>query len=310
MPNFGKYVIVIITKIFGVMMMSAILIAVIILLYSFQTLFCKLFTDRYPGKSELSSPVFCVIEGVFITLFTFAFNGFKFACAPLTLLLGVLNAAMLFGYNTSLIAAGKKGSFAFMNVCMLFGGIIVPSVYGVIWLSESMSALKLIGVAVMLVACVLMNLDEIKLKNTPAIYYVFCLLLFIFNGMYGTFVKMQSVWGPDQKQEMIMITFLIMGVIAFIELYSKEKKDTARAFTLNKKCIAPLVICLLSAALAINLLMFILPLIDTAVLYTIENGGVLILSAIYSVVLFKEKLRTPKLIGILLAVISITVLSI
>ena len=290
--------------------MDILLILAVIVLYSFQTLFCKLFTDKYPGKAELASPVFGAVEGVFIALFTFAFGGFSFTASPFTIIMGLLNACMLFGYNTSLIAAGKKGSYAFMNVILLFGGIIVPTVYGAIWLSEPLTPAKIAGIVLMLAACVLMNLDEMKMKNTPIIYYVLCALLFVFNGLYSTFVKIQTVHKDDEKQEMIMLTFLVMGIVAFIQLLLKEKKDTLKAFKFNVKCLIPLIICLISAASAINLLTYILPFVDTAMFYTVENGGVLVLSAVYSVLFFKEKLRPVKAAGIILAVVSITILSI
>ena len=82
------------------------------------------------------------------------------------------------------------------------------------------------------------------------------------------------------------------------------------AFKFNVKCLIPLIICLISAASAINLLTYILPFVDTAMFYTVENGGVLVLSAVYSVLFFKEKLRPVKAAGIILAVVSITILSI
>lgn len=290
--------------------MDVFLIAVVIFLYSFQTLFCKLFTDKYPDRSELSSPVFCVLEGAFIFVFSFIWGGCKFAPSVFTVVMGLLNAGALFGYNTTLIAAGKKGSYAFMNVLMLFGGIIVPTIYGAVFLGEGFTLVKFIGISIMLVACVLMNLEEMKMKNTPLVYYILCIMLFIFNGLYGTFVKIQTVYRENEKQEMVMLTFGLMGLVALIQLMAKEKKDTFKAFKLNKKCGLPLVICLFSAAAAVNLLVLILPLVDTAVFYTVENGGVLLLAAVYSVLFFKEKLSTPKAIGVLLGIASITILSV
>lgn len=290
--------------------MNFIYIGLIILLYSFQTLFCKLFSDRYPGKKELVSPVFCVIQAVFITLATYAFNGFQFHVSPLTLLFGILNGLILFGYNTSLIKAGTLGSYAFLNVCLLYGAILVPSTYGIIFLQEGITPLKILGIFMMLIACAFMNIEEIKLKDSSIKYYIFCILLFLFNGAYCTIIKMQTIYFNEEKQSMIMITFSLMGIIALINLITKERGSTLQAFKLNKKCLPSLTLCLISATLAINLLMYILPLIDTAVLYTVQNGGVLILSALYSVFLFKEKISLQKIFGILIAVISITILSI
>ncbi len=291
-------------------MTSALLILLIVFLYSLQTLFCTLYTNKYTGKPENASPVFCVLESVAIAVFTWAWIGFKFEVSLMTLFFGVLNAVALFSYNTSLIKASSKGSYAFMNVAMLFGGILVPLLYTTVFLGDTLHWYQYAAIALMLVSFVLMNYKEIKLKDTPWLYYVFCALLFISNGMYGTFLKMQSDYDVSQKNEMIILTYGIMGVIAFIQLAFKEKKDTLKAFKMNKKAILPLVLCLASAALAINILVLVIPMVNTAVLFTVENGGVLILAAVYSFVFFKEKPQLPTILGIILAAASITVLSI
>lgn len=290
-------------------MTSVLLIVLIVVLYSFQTLFCTMYTNKYPGKAENASPVFCVLESVAIAVFTWAWIGFKFELSPMTLTLGVLNAVALYGYNTSLIKAGTKGSYAFMNVSLLFGGIIVPLLYTTIFLGDTLSWYQYLAIGLMLVSFVLMNYKEIKLKDTPWSYYVFCVLLFICNGMYGTFLKMQSDYNVNQKNEMIILTYGIMGVIAFIQLTVKEKKDTFKAFKMSRKAILPLVLCLASAALAINILVLVIPMVNTAVLFTVENGGVLILSAIYSFIFFKEKPNLTAILGMIIAAVSITVLS-
>ncbi len=290
-------------------MTSALLILAIVVLYSFQTLFCTLYTNNYSGKSENASAVFCILESVAIAIFTWAWIGFKFELSPMTLMLGAFNAVALFGYNTSLIKAGAKGSYAFMNVSLLFGGILVPLLYTTIFLGDTLSWYQYLAIGFMLVSFVLMNYKEIKLKDTPWSYYVFCALLFICNGMYGTFLKMQSDHNVNQKNEMIILTYGFMGVIALIQLVFKEKKDTGKAFKLTKKAVLPLILCLVSAALAINILVLVIPMVNTAVLYTVENGGVLLLSAIYSFIFFKEKPDTPTILGMIIAAVSITVLS-
>ena len=212
-----------------------ILLAVLTLLHSFQTLFCTLYTSRYPGKGELASPVFCVLQSIVIALFIWIAGGFPKEAALLTVIFGVLNAMMLFGFNTSLIKAGSLGSYAFMNVILLFGGILIPSVYSWTFLSEEITVLKIVGILAMLVALVLMNLSEMKMEKSPLIYYIFCFILFIFNGAYSTIVKVQTVYHDDEKQEMIMLTFLIMSFVALFELGAKEKKNTLKAFKLDLK---------------------------------------------------------------------------
>lgn len=290
--------------------MSTILIFFVILLYSLQTLFCKLYTDRYPGNPALASPVFCILEGLFICLFTWAWQGFRFRADWITVALGIANALILWGYNTFLIKASSRGSYAFLNVMMLFGGILVPLLYNTAVLHEGLKLYQVVGIVLMLAGCLLMNLRQIRLNGTKLSYYLFCGLLFLFNGLYGVMLKLQADHNEAQSKEMVMLTFGIMGVLAMCQLAAKEGKHLFQVFRMNRNCMIPLCVCLLCAGLAINALVYVLPLVNAAVFYTVENGGVLLLSALYSVFLFREKTSASGVAGMLLAIASITLLSI
>lgn len=287
------------------------IIVTFVVLASFQTLFCTLYSSSFVKRRDLATPVFCILQSIIIALMSLAFNAFRFNLSLPTLIIGVLNAAVLFGYNVSIIAAGSRGSYAFMNVSMLFGGILIPLVYNMLFVGGTeLPVIKYVAIGTMLVSCVLMNLDSLKPGKVHISYYIFCLLLFIFNGMYGTFLKMQEQTDNTQSKEMVIITYLIMGVIAFAQLAIKEKKDTFKAFRLGKKSILMLALSVISAGIAINLLVIVIPFINTAILFTVDNGGALLLATIYAIVLFKEKPTIAKISGILLAIASITVLSI
>lgn len=289
-------------------MTSTLLIIALVLLYSLQTLFCKFYSDNYTGKRELSSPVLCVTQSIAIALLSLAFAGFSFKISLISFVFGALNAAVLFGYNTSLIKAGERGSYAFMNMMMLFGGIFVPLVYVSISTGEFPSIVECIAILTMIGACVLMNIENIKLGGAKLSYYVFCLLLFIFNGLYGTLLKAQEQYNAQESQEMVIISYGLMGVIALVQLLAKEKKDTLSAFRFNKKCGLFLVLFLIISGLAVNVLVLLLGYLNAAVLYTVDNGGVMMLSALYSITLFKEKATPLKIIGIIIAVVSLCVL--
>lgn len=278
-------------------------------MYSLQTLFCKLYTDTYPGKSEMASPIFCIAEGMFIFLFTWAWQGFQFQADKITLLLGVTNALTLWGYNTFLIKAGSRGSYAFMNLMMLFGGILVPLLYSAVVLGDPIKGIQGLGILLMLTASVLMNLKQIHLKGTDWTYYLFCLVLFLLNGLYGVLLKAQTEYNDAQSREMIMLTFGIMAVLATIRLAIQEKNAFPKAFSMTKKCALWMLLCLVCAGLAINAMVLVLPLVNVGVFYTVENGGVLLLSAIYSIVLFREKPSFGSVMGIVLAAVSLTLMS-
>ena len=289
-------------------MISILLTILLVFLYSLQTLFCKFYSDNYCGKKELASPVLCVAQSIAIALLTLSFAGFKFNVSLLSLVFGIANALVLFGYNTSLIKAGDRGSYAFMNMMMLFGGIFVPLVYVSLSTGEFPTTIQCIAIIFMVIACILMNVENIKLGGAKISYYVFCLLLFVFNGLYGTLLKAQEQYNSSESQEMIIISYGIMGIIAFVQLYAKEKRDTFKAFKFNRKCALFLILFLCISGLAVNVLVLLLRYLNVAVLYTVDNGGVMMLSALYSITLFKEKATPLKVVGIIIAIFSLCVL--
>ena len=300
-------------------MTSTLLIALMIVLYACQTLFCRLYNQRYPGEESTSPFVYNVIYGVFVSVVTFAVGKGRFAPSTATVLLGLLNGAVLFGYNLSLIKATAGGSYAVANLCLLAGGILIPLFQSVIVYHVPLSALQYAGVVVMLAAFLFLNLDgivggkkEAKAKTAASrLFPLFCALLFLFNGLYGALLNaQQEATGNTQREEMIIVTFLFTALLGFAMLLAKRGRGSLAAFRQTKGSALCMLLCCISAAAALNLLMYVMQLVNVPVLYTVENGGVLVLSVVFAVFLFKEKITPFKAVGLLLALSSLVMLSI
>ena len=77
-------------------LIQALLIGAIILLYTLQSLFSKMFNDSYPGDAKHSADVFAIVAGVVVAIVSLFFSGFKFGEFRWeTLLLGVIHAGIL-----------------------------------------------------------------------------------------------------------------------------------------------------------------------------------------------------------------------
>ena len=300
-------------------MTSTLLIALMIVLYACQTLFCRLYNQRYPGEESTSPFVYNVIYGVFVSVVTFAVGKGRFAPSTATVLLGLLNGAVLFGYNLSLIKATAGGSYAVANLCLLAGGILIPLFQSVIVYHVPLNTLQYAGVAVMLAAFLFLNLDgivggkkEAKAKTAASrLFSLFCALLFLFNGLYGALLNaQQEATGNTQREEMIIVTFLFTALLGFAMLLAKRGRGSLAAFRQTKGSALCMLLCCISAAAALNLLMYVMQLVNVPVLYTVENGGVLVLSVVFAVFLFKEKITPFKAVGLLLALSSLVMLSI
>jgi len=291
--------------------MTALLVTVMTVLFSFQSLFCKMFSEKYESSSAaMTSTVFSIAYGAFAGIATLLIAGLRFAPSPITLFCGVANAVTLLVYNTAMIQASRSGSYSFQMICMLFGAIVLQLVFGVVFQGESLSAMQLIAIVLMLISFVLINLKGLSLKGSSKKFLFWCAALFFSNGIYSILMNLQQQqMNGAQRNEMIILSYLGMAVMYAILQLFKDRKALVQGFKIPKKPFRYLIICCVCATTAVHMLVYILTLVDATILYTIDNGGVLMLSVIYSCILFKEKLSKMQLLGILMAIASIIMLS-
>lgn len=273
-------------------------------LYSLQSLFCKLYSIRGDGNAMRFAICYSFIAGAL----TLAANGFEFAPSGATLALGAINAVVLLIYNLSMVRAGGLGSYAFMMVCVLSGGIILPMIYDILFVSGEITALRAAAAAIMITAFILMNIKGISGKKS-AKFLLLCATLFIVNGLYGVLMYIQQDMNNGaQRSEMIVITFVGTAIIAAAcELISK-KRGFISSFAVGGKPLLYLILSALSAAFAVNLLMYVITRVNLTVMNVVNNGGVFALSAVFAIVLFKEKPDAPRVVGLILALLGIVML--
>ena len=276
-----------------------------VLLYSGQSLFLRLYNASRGGKGEMQ---FTVFYGMFAGLCTLAVNGFSYAPSAATVLLGLINAAVLVTYNISMSRAGGLGSYAFMMICVLSGGILVPMVYDVLYNKSSFSALQIVAVVLMLIAFVIMNIDGIREKKSGK-YLVWCLILFFANGAYGVLMNLQqTIMDFTQRSEMIITTFIGSGLITAALGLVKAPKSLISGFRMSAKSAMLMLLSAVCATVAVNLFLYAMSGINLTVLNVVDNGGVLVVSALLAFLLFREKPEPRTLTGIVLSCASIVML--
>lgn len=302
------------------------LVLIVALVLTLQSLFAKLYSNHYTGEESFSSPVFSVLYGFIVAFATLLANGFSYEPSKLTLVLGILNGLFLFLYNYALIEGSRRGSFSFVMICNLFGGVLVvmavmlfvPSL--VEWLvgrdsslwfePQTFTFLQGIALIVVLVAFVLLNLKGGNQERPKKFYYLFALLLGIVNGGYGAVLALQSALRPDDRVEVLITTFFFGGLFSLLYLFVIGKKRALSHFRMSPKAWGFAVGACLIAALAANLLTTVLGMFENAaIVNSTVNGGILIFSALSSRILFGERMNKIQWIGALLCVISLVLLN-
>ena len=291
--------------------MTALLVAGMTLLFSFQSLFCKLFSQKHnSGSPAVTSSVFSITYGAFAGIVTLILAGFRFAPSGQTLLIGLLNAVILLIYNTAMIEASRMGSYSFQMICVLFGGIVLPLLHQVLFLGGTLNLIQAVAIVLMLAAFILLNLKGLTLKGSTGKFILWCAALFLANGMYSILMNLQQrVMNGTERNEMIILTYLGMSLLYAAWQGIRNRKALAEGFRISREPLIYLLLCCVSATVAAHLMLYLLTLVDAPVLYTIDNGGVLVLSVLYSCILFREKLKPAQIVGIVLSAASIIMLS-
>ena len=286
-------------------MYIAFIIALVILLYTMQSLFTRLYTDYYPGDKGLTTPVFAVVCGLIVTVVSFIFSGFTFSCGWLTVLLGVINAVILYGYDAFIIKASVTGPYSILMTFSLTGGIVVPAIVSWLFFDVPFSLVQLVSILIIFASVLMISNKEDSAENKEVhkkhktFFLIVCTFLGLANGFYGVLLNaQQELTSVSEKEEMVVITFIGAAVISLVQLIVKEKKNTLAAFKQTKLSLTFLLLTALVSALAINALVIALEgMEDPTIVYTFDNAGVLLLSAIASAVFFKEKLSKLNVIG-------------
>ena len=294
--------------------MSALLIFLVIVLYTLQSFFCRIYTDKYPGNKVFAAPVFAVVCGVVVTAVSFVCSGFTFKCQPLTILFGVVNALILYAYDYFIVKASENGPYSVLTTFNVSGGIAIPAIMATLIFGDKMGWLRIAAMFIIFAAVYMISLkpkdsEDIRNRTEPR-FIIICLLLAISNGLYGTILDAQSrITGASEKEEMIAVTFIGAALISLIRIVVTEKRKTPDVFRQTKGSLIYLLLCSLISALAINALVFIIPMVNVAVLYSFDNGGVLLLSALLSQIFFKEKLTALNVTGCITISIGLALMS-
>ncbi len=280
--------------------------------FSFQALFIKLYTNSYPERTkEMAGSVFTIVYGLMIAFISLAIGGFAFSPSAPTVLFALVSGAMLFLYNVSMINAGRLGSYSFMMICSLIGGILVPIASGVAFFGESFSSVQIVAVILMLAALVVMNGKGLALKGVSGKYILWCALLFLSNGLYSAFMDAQaSVMNGGEHAEMLVVLFLSSSCFALLREGSAGRGTRlAEGFRMGQKSFLLVVICCLSAASGANLMLYLFSQMESGILCSIVSGGTLVLSILYAFLLFRERPDKWQLAGMLFAVVSIVLIN-
>ena len=278
-------------------MNKVLLLLLIVPLYTIQNLFCKIYSNRYEGDSVSASWIYLVFCGALNATVGLIAVGGTFSPQPLTVLLACVNAVALVGYYFCMVNASVCGPYSIQMVALLSGGILIP-IFASAFFGDAISIWKWISIILILVAIFMSSVKKDDQKIQRKIFFVLCLGLFISNGAYSSLLDVQQrLTGESEQKAMLIMTYGLTAIGAFFVELHRKKKDFRKGFQQKKLTMMFMIIGGVAEIAAVNLFVSIIPFVNTALLYSVNNAGVLLLSVTSSCVLFREKLSVTNWIG-------------
>lgn len=236
-----------------------------------------------------------------LALLVYAVSGFSFShiAEGGFVLSALLYGAFTLGSQSLYILAVKDGS---VSVCSLIYAscFMIPTVFSALYFDESFSALRIIGIVLMLAAIFAVSYKGGGVGKGAA-QTVLALLAMLCAGSVGIIQKLfGSTYGTESTNEFLFLSFLFMLVIALTGLavaglVSRGKRADGRA---GKKSVFALLALAVSVVFANKLNIHLASAIPGLIFFPVINGGTIIASTVLSRCIFGERLSFAAKCGI------------
>ena len=273
------------------------LLAVVLLAVDFA--FVKLYQIRQ-GQGMHASLQYSAVQGLLCALVLFGINGFRLNATPFSLGMAFLSGALAMAYKLigfRILAGAQMSLYTFF---LLTGGMTVPFLWGVVFLGETISALRVAGLLIIAAAIFLSGAGGAKANGR---LLGLCLAVFVLNGFVSVVAKEHQISAQAVGSgDFAVWTNLCSGLLGVALLPLAKKKAAAPSFSPR---LLPILLGSAVASGASYLLQLIgAKTLPATVLYPIITGGSVIFTALAGFVAFHERPSKKQLAGIALCFVG------
>ncbi len=229
-----------------------------------------------------------------------------FSAAPETVLYAVIYAVFLLCANWCYTVALVNGNIS-ICVTIYSMGFIIPTLSGMMFWGEEVSLLKSIGIMCVIPTVILSGIKKGSNTNGKGRgYFVPAVTAMITSGGLGVMQKIQQKSPyPEQFGTFVLISFIVGAFVSLIfSLFAR--RDRVRLTKGNIGVACTVGICWSLCNLLNTFLSGALP---TAVFFPMLNIGMILLSTIWGIIFFKEKVTKKMVVIVALGIISILLIN-
>lgn len=250
----------------------------------------------------------CTVIGLIIVLASEGFSALKPSAEMM--LISALSGISTAVFVVSWLISVKKSAYMMLDIFLMFG-VLIPLIASNIFFDEAIKPTQWLGMGVLLVAVVIMCSynNSIKAKITPS-SLALLIICGIASGIADFSQKVFTKCMPDGSAAVFnFYTYLFAAfiLVAFYIVSCKTKHADGNADM--KKIFGYILIMALCLFANSYFKTLAAGHLRAVLLYPLNQGCALILSAIMASVLFKEKITTKAVVGIVTAFIGLLIIN-
>jgi len=276
-------------------------------------IFAGCFTRKTADKKDASALYgFIELSTVFLLwmlMFCLDFS-FDVAVLPYSLVMTVFFATGMLGR----IFAFKHGSFVLTSLLIQLSGMVICIWDILVWDApyKHKIGIGLTLVVVSLCLCLLNGKKEKKERDKKETikWAIFCGAACLGNMGATITLRAQQIRFEGEHKSMLMCFATFVAMLLGLLLYIKSDKRDSKAI-LKIGTHFPILAGSFNVALNFFVMMLAtsLPLLPTSLIYPTVSVGALIITTIFSAIVFKEKMRWWQWIGVAVGIVSVGLLS-
>jgi len=255
------------------------------------------------GTAMAAGLKFNMLNGLLTAVIFFALSGFRLEFSWFSVLMAFGMSLCATTYSVIGFRILKAGGMALYSLFLMLGGMLLPYFFGVLFLEEALTPLRIIGVLLIIAAVVCSG--KTKYAFSMGIYLL-CFAVFILNGGVSIISKCHQIstaFPPVSSTAFVMYSGITKFVLSGVALLLCKKESKTLSFSAKSAGAAIL------GSAVIGGVSYMLQLIGAktlpaTVLYPIVTGGSIIFSALAGKMFFKEKLSAYQLASIVLCFIG------
>ena len=259
----------------------------------------------YLWRFNFYQNIFCFLSILLIYLF----SGTKFSFSVFSVLLGAALAVANILSLEGLLQAQACGSFAYTSVIVALSAII-PSMSGPVLFGEKVTVSQFAGIGLMIICIILSpGNDGGERRAVNLKWLLFCTVAFVFSGAVGVVQKIHQN-NAAHKAEMpalLLTCFFVSFVLSGIKLIIERVRTKKSGERLNK--LTPAVVLFpavsgLCFAFPHTINLFLSGRLASVVFFPTINLCPMLLTMLYAVFGFKERLTAKQWAGIAVGILS------